>query len=95
MKKLLIPFLTLTWILWSAAFCIAADFCPAGIRLDSGTVSITLKDEVPSNCGNPAGKSAKSDLSEKKMNSYKPTKYINKQSNEIQHEDQGYSITRN
>jgi len=40
MKKLLISFVTTTWILYSAALCIADDFRPESIQCDSCTASM-------------------------------------------------------
>jgi hypothetical protein len=91
MKKLPIFFVTITWILYSTASCVADDFCPSSLRLDSGAVSIkSVKDEVLSSCGIPATKSAKPDSSYKNRYNYRPVDYIHAQSNKLQHVDRGH-----
>jgi hypothetical protein len=95
MKKLLISFVTITWILYSAALCIADDFCPSSIRVASGSISIKLTDDVSSDCGATAGKSTKSDSSEKSTNNYKSPDYIFGESNKSKQGNVDHSITRN
>jgi hypothetical protein len=90
-KKLFISFVTITWILCSAALCIADDFCTSSLRLDSGSVSIkSVKDEVLSSCENAATKSVKSDSPEKRSYKYGSTDYISEELITTEQEDQGY-----
>jgi hypothetical protein len=42
MKKLLIFFVTIIWILCSAALCMADEFGPSSLQCDSCTVSMTI-----------------------------------------------------
>jgi len=96
MKKLLIFFVTITWILCSAALCIAGDFCPAGHQFDSGTVSIKSdNNEVKSGCTNTDTKSVISDSSDKRRYKYGSDVYVSDELRKIHLENGDYSITRN
>ncbi len=96
MKKLLISFATIIWILHGAALCIADDFCTSSFQLDSDTVPIkSIKNEVKSSCDNTETKSVKSDSPEHKRYKYGTTVYINEELKKIHQEDLDYSITKN
>jgi hypothetical protein len=91
MKKLIISFMTIIWILYSAALCIADDFCTSSLRLDSGSVSIkSATNEVQPSCENTATKSVKSNLSEKIRYKYGSADYISEELITIEQKDQGY-----
>jgi len=91
MKKLLIYFVTVTWIFYSAALYITDDSCPSRLQLDSGAVTTkSVKDEVSSSCQNSVTKSAFPDSSEKKGYKYGSTDYIDGISVTIDQDDQGY-----
>ncbi len=91
MKKLLISFVAITWVLYSAALYITDDACPSRLQLDSGAVSTkSAKDEVSSSCQNSVTKTAFPDSSEKRGYKYGSTDYIDELSITIDQDDQGY-----
>jgi hypothetical protein len=97
MKKLLISFAFITWILCGAALCMADDFGSESLRCDGGSISIGCpKAEVLSSCGTPTSKSVLPDSSENWMYNMGPTDYIytlnfvGEQLNTIQRGDRGY-----
>ena len=96
MKKLLIFFVTITWILYSAVSCIANDFCTSSMGLDSGSVSIKSdNNEVKSGCTNTDTESVISDSSDKRRYKYGSDVYVSDELRKIHLENGDYSITRN
>ncbi len=91
MKKLLISFVTIIWILCSAALCIADDFCPSSLRWESGAASIKpLNDKDLSSCETTITQSSKSNPPEKVRYKYGSTDYITKELIASEQDDQDY-----
>jgi hypothetical protein len=91
MKKLRISFVTITWILCSAALCTAADFCPSSLRWESVTVSIKpIENEVISSCEDTIIKSPISISSEKAKYKYGSTDYISEELIASEQKNQDY-----
>jgi hypothetical protein len=91
MKKLLIPFVSITWILCSVALCTADDSCPSSLRWESGAASIKyFNDKDLSSCETTITQPSKSDPSEKGRYKYGSADYISKELIASEQEDQDY-----